>query len=263
MRKHITAQPLVYFFFAAIGLLSSSATLAGEAERLREAEKIATQQDASSAIGAYQDLVGDGVDGAEVRYNLGTLYLEEAQTARAVFHLKTALLFDPLHSDARHNLQVAIAMRTDAVGDVETGRGLSLDVARRVPRDLAALVTGLFALLLGLAIGLRSVSPRLHRSNAWTGVVMVIWAVMTTALVALVLQVAATATQEAVVMADETTARLGPSDDAKESFVAHAGLVGTAIEERDGFVRLRLKNGLEAWVNAYAVARVDGSSRLP
>ncbi len=247
----------------AAALMTSSAARAGEAERLREAEKIATQQDAATAIGAYQDLVQEGVDGAEVRYNLGTLYLEEGETARAVFHLKTALLFDPLHSDARHNLEVAVATRTDAVGDVETDSGLSLDVARRIPRDGAALVTGLFALLLGLALGLRALSPRLRRSKAWTAVVVVVWALMTTGAVGLGLQVAATATEEAVVMAEETTARLGPSDDAKESFVAHAGLVGTAMEERDGYLRLRLRNGLEAWVNAGAVARVDGSARLP
>ncbi len=64
-------------------------------------------------------------------------------------------------------------------------------------------------------------------------------------------------------MSDEISARLGPSADAKESFVAHAGLAGGVMEVRDGFVRLRLDNGLEAWLPQNALAFVDGGSDIP
>jgi SH3-like domain-containing protein len=55
-------------------------------------------------------------------------------------------------------------------------------------------------------------------------------------------------TEEAVVLADEVHARAGPQDDAATTFVAHAGLYGEVVAREKDYARVRLDNGLDAWL---------------
>ena len=252
----------------ALGVLAVTTTFTPQAFAARpgvleDAEKIATNKDAKAAIGAYGDVIHAGMDSAEIRYNLGTLYLEDGVTARAIFHLKTALLWDPLHEDARHNLATAIRTRADSVSAVETTGTSWIAIGRRIPPGPVAIATGLLALLFGIAFGLRALvggAPLRRVTSVVTVVVGMLLAVSTGAFAT---RWYSDTIVDAVVLDDEVVARLGPSDDAKESFVAHAGLVGAIVEERDHHARLRLDNGLEAWISVVALARIDGSQTLP
>ena len=54
--------------------------------------------------------------------------------------------------------------------------------------------------------------------------------------------------QEAVVMAPTAGAREFPGDTAKVAFEVHAGLLVRVMEDTGRFVRIRLPNALEGWV---------------
>jgi hypothetical protein len=57
-----------------------------------------------------------------------------------------------------------------------------------------------------------------------------------------------TSVQEAVIMTPTAAAREFPGDTAKTAFEVHAGLLVRVMEDAGRFVRIRLPNALEGWV---------------
>lgn len=216
--------------------------------RLQEAAALAARQETAAAADAYRALVAEGVDGRDVRYNLGTLSLELERTGDAVLHLRAARRFDPLDDDVRHNLMVALARRSDRLAGEDAASPL-LSLGEALPPRLARWAVAAPLLLLGLAM----VARGRWRQRKMTAAVA---ALALTALAGGALWLARRSfegSREAVVLVDETVARKEPHEDAAAAFTAHAGLWGRVIDEQGAFVRVRLQNGLETWLARDAV----------
>ena len=85
----------------------------GDAEvRLKQAAELAARQEHAAAFDAYRALLDEGVDGRDLRYNLGTLALELGRVGDAVLQLRAARRLDPWDDDVRHNLEVALPSAT-------------------------------------------------------------------------------------------------------------------------------------------------------
>lgn len=224
-------------------------------DRLDAAEAHAVQGDADSAVKAYEALLDDGVDFAELRYNLGTLHLARGELGRAVLHLRTALKRDPAHEDAAHNLEVALAAREDRVIGTDLEPALGDRVASWLPGDAAAwALLGLW-LALSLVVGAVPWLPTRGRGAASAiAVVLVVGSLAAGAVV--VARATVLARTEAVVLDDEVEAKVAPDPSAAASFTAHVGLYGVVLEEEAGFCRVRLDNGLDAWIPKAALGFV-------
>lgn len=210
---------------------------------LKEAAALAARQEHAAAADAYRALLAEGVDGRDLRYNLGTLSLELDLLGDAVLHLRAARRFDPLDDDVRHNLAVALSRRTDRLaGEGEGATAFSL--GERVPPRAARLALALPLLLLGVALAARGAWPR--RS---LGIAVALLCLLSVAGGALwLLRRAFEGTREAVVRVESTDAKKEPAESAATAFEAHAGLLGRVVDEEGGFVRVRLDNGLETWL---------------
>lgn len=236
---------------------SVSAAPAAVERELAEAEDLAVRGQQAAAIDAYRSLLERGVDFAELRYNLGTLYLEDGDLGRAVLHLKSAVRMDPRLDDARYNLERALGARADelegAAREARVGSVVS-DLVRSSEASLAFAGTLLvFVFLLGLwpwtqrGTGLR---------RFCTGALLLSGTAFALAALVLATRVQVDGEREAVILDSEVSARAGPSADAAVAFVAHAGLSGHIVDEESGFTRLRLENGLDAWFPRAALAVV-------
>lgn len=234
-----------------VGLAAVAASPVVAAE-LKEAESLAVHGDRAAAIGAYEALLAEGVDFSGLRYNLGTLYLEEGDVGRAVLHLRTALVDAPGDEDVLHNLDIARLAMKDQLEGVGPGLPLAVALGRQIApgQATAGFLVPLLLLVLALA-GAPWLPLRARRV-----VLAVAFALFALGGAALGLRLSAEGEVQAVVL-EETAARKGPTPAAPESFAAHPGLTG-GVRERDGdAVRLRLDNGVEAWIDAKALGFIE------
>lgn len=229
-----------------IGALALCLALAApdDAElRLKEAAALAARQEHAAAADAYRALLAEGVDGRDLRYNLGTLRLELGELGEAVLHLRAARRFDPLDDDVRHNLEVAQARRADRLAGEASASAL-LVLGESLPPRAARLAFALPLLLLGVALGALGAWPR--RALRVAVALMIGLSLVGGSL--WLARRAFEGTREAVVLVESTAARKEPSESAATAFEAHAGLPGRVVDEEGSFVRVRLENGLECWL---------------
>ncbi|OGQ16827.1 MAG: hypothetical protein A2138_24260 [Deltaproteobacteria bacterium RBG_16_71_12] len=222
----------------------------GDAEgKLEAAAKLAARQEHAAAFDAYRALLDQGIDGRDLRYNLGTLALELDRLGEAVLHLRTARRFDPRDDDVRHNLEVALARRTDRLaGEASTAPLFALGEA--VPPAAARFAFALPLALLGAALCARGALER-----RWLSIVVAaLTAIAAVGGAVWLARRTFEATREAVVLAVEAPAFKEPNESAATAFTAHAGLWGRVVDEEGAFVRVRLDNGLEVWLARAATA---------
>lgn len=223
---------------------------------LRQAENLAIRGQRDDAVEAYRDLLSRGIDNPDLRYNLGTLRLQQGDVGRAVLHLRTALRTEPALDDARHNLEIALAARTDQIRAVEGGGAFAffgLDTwAMSQVWALFFCVAFSGAFLFALSAWL----PRpTFRVWGYRLCALLVFAAITIGGIGYQLH-DLRQRNEAVVLVREVPARMAPTQDATTSFTAHAGLYGTVLAVENGFVRLRLENGLDAWLPEASLAEL-------
>jgi len=214
--------------------------------RLKDAERLAAHGELDAARAQYQtihdELANSGADAsAALHYNLGTLALSADDMGPAVRHLLAAARRAPLDDDIRHNLATALTRRAD---HVEAARQDAFGA--RLPPGPVTLVLGILLGLLGLLLAARGVLSGRLAVVAGRGLVPVLVATVVAGL-AFAVRLAADGAVVAVVML-ETEARPQP-DKGAGGFTIHPGLTGHVVAEQDGFVRLRLENGVDVWVD--------------
>jgi len=236
----------------AVVCLAASAGRASD-PRVKEAERLAAHGELEAARAQLQtihdELRASGAEtSAALHYNLGTLALGVDAVGDAVLHLAAAARRAPLDDDIRHNLDTALARRADQVS-----AGATRAPGARLPAGPIRLAFGIAVALLGVVVALAgagrgriaSVGRRLLPAGA-------LFVVASAGLLAL--RWRADADAVAVVMGD-TEARPQP-DATATGFGVHAGLTGVVIAEQQGFVRLRLENGVDVWVARDAIQLV-------
>jgi hypothetical protein len=234
-------------------LIGSTGALAAKVDaRLAQAESLARKRETAAAADLYRALIKDGVDGAAIRYNLGTLELDEGELGEAVRDLLVAQRFAPNDDDIRHNLDVAKEARTDRLAGEAPSDPIRFvgshtsPAAARFALAIPLIVLGV--LFAAIAFGRK----RLAIARALlvvTGVAVVAGAFVW------LCRLSVERTDVAVVMR-ETPALKDPDDSAAVSFPAHPGLYGDVVEDGGAFLRLRFENGLEAWVKSDAVVEL-------
>ncbi len=76
-------------------------------EQLKDAERLLKEEKVEDAVSLYENILSEGYASEHVFYNLGTAYTSLGKPGKAVLYLKKALKSNPLHSEAKHNLQIA------------------------------------------------------------------------------------------------------------------------------------------------------------
>jgi hypothetical protein len=214
--------------------------------RVKDAERLAAHGELDAARAQYQaihdELAASGAEASSgLHYNLGTLALSADDIGAAVLHLLAAARRAPLDDDVQHNLATALAHRADQV------EASSPDaMGARLPPGPVALAFGSLMALLGVLLAIRGAAS--GRATMLAGRALV--PTLVTTLVAgglFGLRRFADSADVAVVMS-ESEARPQP-DASAAGFAVHPGLTGRVMAEQRGFLRLRLENGVDVWVD--------------
>lgn len=212
-----------------------------------EANDAYYRQEYPVAVEKYQRLIAAGQGGPDVLFNLGTAHLAANELGPAVLFLTRASRLSP-DDDIAAQLAVAQQRQVDQVVGAQETEPFLQRLARAVDDRLVTwgfVVTWWAAFVLALLFWRAQPGRRLALGLGTSA--MLLAAVTLGAMVGVHAWVT-TSTQEAVVMAPTAKAREFPGDTAKVAFEVHAGLLVRVMEDTGRFVRIRLPNALEGWV---------------
>jgi tetratricopeptide (TPR) repeat protein len=194
----------------------------------------------------YQRLLALGYGAAPVHYNLGNAHLRAGDQGRAIASYLRAQSLAPRDQDVNANLAFARGTTTDDLEPPATPALLRTLFFWHFGLSRAELVRALvvvdvlfFAALAAWFFRRRSEGLR------WIAGALLLLLVVLAASTALRLL---RPQRVAVVVAPEVEAFTGTSADSSVRFRLHAGTETRALEQREGWVRVRLPSGEQGWV---------------
>ena len=204
----------------------------------------------------FASVVESGAHNAALYTNLGNAALQAEHRGQAVLAYRRALALDADFSRALQNLEHVRTLlpgwvpRPEPAGVFDT-----FFFYRALPIAERALGGAVAFALAGLLIAL---SIRFEQGvlRGVGALVLVVWALLVGSVV---LDRSDEATRRAVLTADEAVARSADSALAPLAFAEPlpGGTEVTWLEQRSPWVRVRLANGRDAWVNESSVTRVS------
>jgi tetratricopeptide (TPR) repeat protein len=247
--------------FLGLVLLALTLGSTARAEKIDALYQSALQQyyagEYAEAAERFERLVAIPIHHEELFYNLGNAYYRSGKLGPAIYNYERALALAPDFDDARYNLELArkaAHKRIKVVIEGSLEQPWWVRAARTVSlRGWWAIVIVLWWLVLALLVAVRRTEHGAGRAamvavNGLLAVGLLGAALMLVGRIQL-----DEGRREAIILPAEIAAHEGPSASARESFKLHAGLRVRVQEQSDGWARVRLANGLEAWVSRRAI----------
>lgn len=214
--------------------------------------------DYPAAIAAYEQLDRQQIVAGDLYYNLGVAHFRHGNLGPAIWSFERAVAVAPDDEDARFNLNQARKLAERRVRDKIEGAEREATWVRAVTFLTPAVQTVLFLVLYVAAFALLFARRRADEdSRATLGAGAAILGVA--ALLAGMLlagRIALDRMAFAVVLPDVTAVKEGADPNYRTNFEVHAGLRVRLLEREQGWVRIRLANGLEGWLRASDVGRL-------
>ncbi len=251
------------FILIVLGVLIP--TLAWSAPSVDDAAEAFRRGEFGTSARMYKDLVKSHPRNADLWFNLGTAYARsELEMGRAVHAFEQSLALQPEAQDTRHNLEEMKRMIRDKAlenvdgdrlvlpGDDDTGSGLLASLSKPAIQFIFIstwLATFLVLILLRWREELRTIT-----------VLNFSWIVF--ALVALcaggVLLARDQVVEEASygVVIEQTPARRGPGPDYPLESIVSPGVKVTLSGKEEGWRRVSLPGGVDAWIEDVHVPEV-------
>lgn len=208
--------------------------------------------DFRGAIDAYEQLVGQGLIHEDLYYALGNAYFRADRIGPAILNYERALVLDPEQEDAQANLKLARQTAAQRWQDKLVGEQADPAWMRLLstftPGGLTLLFLGLYwglFLLLGFIYFL---GAGFLRVAAWVMLVFVLMGTLGAGGLLAGRWWLVERAEYGIVLADEAQVKEGPDPSYQTSFVVHGGLRARAVGHDAGWVRVRLSNGLEGWL---------------
>ena len=206
----------------------------------------------SKAVASLERIRAVPLENEDLRYNLGCAYFRLGKLGPAIFHFERALAMDPSSEDAAFNIETSRALAASKVTDKLKGADREPVWMRAVGLLGTGTWTTMFLVLwwatFALILAIRFVHPGPLRAGlvVGAGFVAVISIVCATFLLGRV-YVDRRVTL-GIVLPDRLDVREGPNTSTKSTFKLHAGFKVRLQTRANGWIRIRLPNGLEGWV---------------
>lgn len=204
------------------------------------------------AAAAMERIVAVPINNEDLHFNLGCTYFRLGKPGNAIYHFEKSLALNPAAEDARFNLKTVRSMVAAKIKDEIKGASGDPWWTRLVKslgaRAWVVLFLVLWWLTFGILFLLRYVSPGPARSgliagNTFVAILALVGGLMLAGRVYLDQRVVS-----GIVLPDRMTVHEGPANSTKVTFKVHAGLKVRIQAHEEGWVRIRLANGLEGWV---------------
>ncbi len=241
----------------AVVLAQSSYYTPEEAQSLfSQANDAYDREDYASAKDGYQKLLAHGFGGPDVLFNLGTTFLAQGELGEAVLYLERARRAGNSAPDVDANLAVARSRQLDQVVGGPAEEPFLQRLVLVTSSETAAWIF-LVAWDLGLVLLLILRFFRTGRRSWVAALTIALLALSLPSGLLLMSHVYVRETvSDGVVIAKTLAARELPKEASKISFEVHSGLRVRLLESSGKFIKVRLPNGLEGWMEKEGIAEI-------
>ena len=210
-----------------------------------------------NALTAYEQALTSGYTGGALYYNMGNAYYRLDELGQAIRHYEKARRFIPDDPQLLHNLEIARSRINAPFSTLPTPIWITwwkryVVGTGAMPFFVVGLLFyGIAAVLLGHRIWTGTRNPWHRRA-------------LSASLILGVLLLAAafgasldrTLDRQAVVIVDQVTLRNAPQHDALSEVDLHEGVLLDVLDQEDGWIEVRLPNGVTGWIEADTAAEV-------
>ncbi|RVU90691.1 tetratricopeptide repeat protein [Flavobacterium columnare] len=211
------------------------------------------------AIQAYENILAQGQESAELYFNLGNCYYKLNRVAPAVFNFEKALLLNPNDTEIQNNLTFAQKMAIDDIQEIpQVGFSkIIADFTSIFCYDTWAWITIFLAIftLLSFVIYYYSYSTNLKRIF-FTGIVCALFMVLLSLSAGFYEQNRYQKENPAIVFADIINVKSEPNATATNVFTLHAGTKVKIIETLDNFYKIQIADLKEGWLDRSTVKEI-------
>jgi len=245
----------------ALLLLSAAGSLfaqdQSEVEAFRMGNKFYEEKDYASATRMYQSILAQGLESAELYFNLGNACFKGGDLGHAIVYYLKAQRLDPGNDDISHNLEFArrfsrVQMEGVALNPVSSF--LSATVAPYSLNTLAwasSLLVVLLTVLLMFRWGLGFTAVTLRAGITAMVVLLIVSASLTTFKYR-----HDYLTRRAVIIAEESPVHTGASEQSDIELQGAPGLVVEILEESGDYYNVLFENKRRGWIRKDLVAEV-------
>lgn len=218
-----------------------------------------TKQEFNEAIASYEELLGTGVESAELYFNLGNAYYKAGKMTKAILNYERAKRIAPDNEDIQFNLDLAnqhVVDAIEALPQVFFVRWWN-NLIQSKPTDTWAIysISGFFAFLLLLGLYVFSSNNSLRRLGFWIGILFLTGSIFTF--------VFASKQKNriekhnfAIVTQPSVTVKSSPSAGGTNIFLIHEGLKVQLIDHLGDWFEIRLADGNQGWLEAGSIEKI-------
>lgn len=239
-----------------MALLSVATTFA--APSADEADALARDGKFAEAADAYEAILADGNESADLYYNLGYSYFKQGMLGKAIINFERSKRLNPSDPDVIVNLSQAYAL-TDKLQEVEP---MLISKMWNGFRDSlnydgwAVVFIVLFVLTLtGAGFFLFMNSVRLRKIGFFAGAIFAILAIVSLS-ISLNKRAEALDCDDAIIMVSSVTLATSPDKNATEMAVLHEGTPVRIIDTLGDWVEVRLKDGNVGWLILSSIEKI-------
>jgi len=202
------------------------------------------------AIAAYEDILSNQMESAEVYFNLGNAHFKMNRVAPAIYNYEKALLLKPGDDDIITNLKFARKMTVDESGTQRESESIFGVLNYEIWGWLAIS----FSCLLVLCFAGYYLTSKVILKRAGFGGMAVATVLMITCLIA-AFSVRSTLNEErpAIVFSATASVKSEPVTGSAEAFALHEGTKVYVLENLDNWKKIELSGNREGWIEASAI----------
>lgn len=221
----------------------------GQAESIKEGNKLYDEGNYEEAINSYGAVISEGHLSADLYYNLGNAHYKNNELGKAIWAYESALKIEPSHEDALFNLEFSNAQTVEKIDTQRHGFGNWLKQLLFVSSINLWAYTSIVSSVLSAAL---IVFFLITSSRRWKNISLI-----GSVLFGLIFFIAITVAylhksqivknDEGVIVTEQVNILMEPNEEAKTSFILSEGAKVSLVSEEKDWVKIEL-NGNQGWL---------------
>ncbi len=199
----------------------------------------------------YLKVLDDNLHSAELYFNLGNSYYKIGEIAESIFYLELANRLSPGQIDIKNNIKFAKNMGLDSIEELPKSQ---IDVAQKKVLNIISidawtisslLFSWSFCILFGVYVW--SQNSKIKRAFFVLSSLILIF-LLTSILVIYNIDNSKKQNNSAVIFENKINVNSEPNNRSTLLFNLHEGTMIEVIEKLDGWLRIKIANGSEGWI---------------
>ncbi len=247
-------------FITIIFLLVSGFSFASEQEDLmKQGNQFYQDKQYENAIGSYQKVINLGFEGTSLYYNLGNSYYRDGKIGLSILYYEKALRLSPGDDDVIHNLTIANAKTVDKIDTLPKFFLFQWWESLLALFSLSGWtnIVYMFYLLLLTSIGLYFFAKKssIQRYSFFSGLISALFLIISSVFLIINLNRVLNI-KNGIVIGPSASVKLSPDPSSNDAFIIHEGLKVMELDNVENWVKIRLQDGKEGWVQKNEIGTI-------